>query len=115
NMVSYPLSAFEPVTSADLGTIQFSGYTLGLHYINAFLNVAGQYDVSGLKMTLDYTLAKNNDYEIITGNHKLLIEFVNQDNNHVTYSQQFSLETAAENEQVLTVSENNPLTIVFND
>ncbi|MFC4812012.1 hypothetical protein [Paenibacillus sp. GCM10023250] len=115
NMVSYPLSASGPVTKTDLGDIQFAGYTLGLHYINAFLSVAGLYDVNGLKMTLDYNLAKNNDYEVISGDHKLLIEFVNQDNNHVTYSQQFGLETAGENEQALAVSENNPLTISFSD
>ncbi|SFJ26497.1 hypothetical protein SAMN02799624_03907 [Paenibacillus sp. UNC496MF] len=115
NMVSYPMSASEPVTKSDLGDIQFAGYTLGLHYINAFLSVAGLYDVNGLKMTLDYSLAKNGDYEVISGDHKLLIEFVNQDNNHVTYSQQFGLETAGENEQALTVSEDNPLTISFSD
>ncbi|QHT63463.1 hypothetical protein GXP70_28265 [Paenibacillus lycopersici] len=115
NMVSYPLSDFTPVTSSDLGNIQFAGYTLGLHYINAFLNVAGQFDVNGLKMTLDYNLAKNNDYEVITGDHKLLIEFVNQDNNHVTYSKQFSLLSGAANDQVLTETKDSPLTIVFDN
>ncbi|QHW32578.1 hypothetical protein GZH47_18335 [Paenibacillus rhizovicinus] len=115
NMVSYPLSASAPVTSSDLGKIQFAGYTLGLHYINAFLSVAGQYDVNGLKMTLDYNLAKNNDYEVITGDHKLLVEFVNQDNNHLTYSKQFSLLTGAANDEVLVETEDSPLTIAFDN
>ncbi|MBM7566494.1 LEA type 2 family protein [Paenibacillus sacheonensis] len=115
NMVSYSLNAFTPVTSADLGSIPFAGYTFGMHYINAFLNVVGQYDVNGLKMTFDYDLEKNQDYEIITGDHKLLIEFINQDTNHVTYSKQFSLETGSDTEQALTISKNNPFSIVFTD
>lgn len=115
NMVSYPLTNEATATSSDLSKIQFAGYTLGLHYINAFLSVAGQYDVNGLKMTLDYNLTKNNDYEFITGDHKILVEFVNQDNNHVTYSQTFALETTTGNDQVLTISDDNPLTILFND
>lgn len=113
NMVSYALSAETPATSSDLGNIQFAGYTVGLHYINAFLNVAGAYQINGLKMTLDYNLAKNDDYEIIAGDHKLLVEFVNQDNNHVTYSKQFSLLTGAANEAVLTETKDSPLTIEF--
>ena len=104
NMVSYGFNASPAVISSDFNKISFAGYTLGLHNINAYMSVQGLYEVNGLKLGLNYDLAKNSDYEIITGDHKLLIEFVNQDSNQVTYEKQFALTTAGENEELLKES-----------
>ncbi|SFT25559.1 hypothetical protein [Paenibacillus sp. BC26] len=116
NMVSYPLSGTAgAVTSANLGEINFSGYKLGLHYINAFLNVQGEFDVAGLKMTMDYSLSKSTDYEVIAGDHKIEFEFVNQDNQQLTFSKQYSLNAAAEGGEQLKEATSTPLSLIFND
>ncbi|WP_308636663.1 hypothetical protein [Paenibacillus silvisoli] len=116
NMVSYPLSGTAgAVTSASLSDLNFAGYKLGLSYINAFLNVQGQFDVAGLKMTMDYSLSKSTDYEVIAGDHKIEFEFVNQDNQQLTFSKQFSLNAAAEGGEQLKEATSTPLTLLFND
>ncbi|MBP3966917.1 hypothetical protein [Paenibacillus lignilyticus] len=115
DMVSYPLTATATATTNNLSNIQFPGYTLGLNYINAFLNVTGDYQIAGMKMTMDSSLWKSTDYEVVAGDHKVLIEFVNQDNSKLTFSKQFSINAASENEEQLKEAINNPLTLVFND
>ena len=65
NMVSYGFNASPAVISSDFNKISFAGYTLGLHNINAYMSVQGLYEVNGLKLRLNYSLAKNSDYEII--------------------------------------------------
>lgn len=116
NPVSYSISgAASTTTQSTLKGIQFGGYALDLAHIRAFLSVTGLYNVEGLKLTGDYTLAKDTQYESITGEHKLLIEFVNNDSGKTTYSKQFALGSAGTGEELLKEAQNASITLSFND
>ncbi|QYR22093.1 hypothetical protein KZ483_03455 [Paenibacillus sp. sptzw28] len=114
--ISYSLSGSNgPSTKTQLTDINFAGYTLNLRHINAFLNVTGEFSVQGLKLTMDYSLVKDDQYDYIAGDHKLLIEFVNKDTSKVTYSKQYALATAGANEELLPEAKDLPLTVTFSD
>ncbi|MFC5653094.1 hypothetical protein ACFPYJ_29090 [Paenibacillus solisilvae] len=116
NPVSYSLNNQNTVpTKSDFTDIQFAGFNLTLHHIIASLNVSGQFSVEGLKMAMDYSLAKDTQYELITGDHKLMFEFVNKDNRQVTYTKQFGLLTAGTNEELLKEGESAPLEFTIAD
>ncbi|MBW7452697.1 hypothetical protein ACFOLF_19570 [Paenibacillus sepulcri] len=115
--VSYTLNGTDAQgTKQGLTGITFGGYTLDIHHVNAYLNVAGEYDVQGLKMMFDYNLSKDKQYDYIAGDHKLMFEFVNKDTLKTTYSKQYALGTAGTDEELLKeAAESTPLTIIFTD
>ncbi|MBW7475011.1 hypothetical protein K0T92_09660 [Paenibacillus oenotherae] len=114
--VSYSLTGItNPGTKSDLKDINFAGYTLSLAKIYAFLNIQGEMTVEGLKMTLDYSLIKDQQYDYIAGDHKLIFEFVNNDATKVTHSKQFALTTAGTNEEILKEATNTPLAFTMSD
>ena len=84
NPVSYALSNLNTTpTKSDFTDIQFAGFNLDLHHIIASLNVTGEFSVEGLKMAMDYSLSKDPQYDLITGDHKLMFELINNDNKKV--------------------------------
>ncbi|AJY74525.1 hypothetical protein [Paenibacillus beijingensis] len=116
NPVAYSISgAASATTQSSLTGIGFGGYMLDLKHIRAFLNTTGLYNVEGLKITADYTLAKDAQYESITGDHKLLIEFVNNDSSKTTYSKPFALSAPGTNEELLKEAQNTAITMTMND
>lgn len=114
--IRYSLTGISnPGTKTDIKDIYFAGYTLSLSRVYAYLGVQGEMTVEGLRMNMDYSLTKDSQYDYIAGNHKVLIEFVNNDTSKVTYSKQLALITAGENEEVLKEGINSPITIAMND
>lgn len=105
------LISTEPQNS--LANITIAGHDLSLKRVNTMLNVEGMYTVTGLKLLFNYDLIKNDSYDYVAGDHKIMIEFVDQDSNKATYSKLFSLgETEGDH---LKVGENVPHEIVFQD
>ena len=102
-------------TKSDFTDIQFAGFNLDLHHIIASLNVTGEFSVEGLKMAMDYSLAKDPQYDLITGDHKLMIELINNDSKKVTYTKQYGLLTAGTNEELLKEGENVSLEFTVAD
>ncbi|MFC4100370.1 hypothetical protein [Paenibacillus xanthanilyticus] len=113
--VAYSVSSSAPATKTELRNVNFAGYVLDLYRINAYLDVAGEFSVNGLKMVMDYTLKKDAQYEYIAGDHKVMFEFVNDDDQKVTYSKQFALTSAASGEEWLKEAITSPLSMVFQD
>ncbi len=100
--VKYKLTDEQNTTvKKDLKNIQIAGYELTLDRVNAVLDVSGLYTVNGLKLNFDYSLAKDSSYDYIAGNHKVMIEFVDQGTNKTTYFKQFALGTPKEGEKAL--------------
>lgn len=113
---SYSLTGkTNPGTKTDIKDISFGGYTLNLSKVYAFINVTGDMNVEGLKMTMDYSLVKNPEYDYVAGDHKLLLEFVNKDTTQVTYSKQFALTNPGADEELLKEALNTPLAFTMND
>ncbi|MFD0714939.1 hypothetical protein [Paenibacillus sp. GCM10027626] len=115
--VYYALSTnTEQPVKKDFKDIKFAGYSLDLSKVRNSLDVSGQsFSVNGVKMTMDYTLAKDKQYESIAGDHKLMFEFISGDIGNAKYTTQFSLMTAGENEKLLKEATNAPLSFVFED
>lgn len=98
-----------------LTDIPLPGYDLSLHRVNAILNVEGMYTVTGLKLLFDYNLEREESYDYIAGDHKLMIEFVDQGSGKATYSKQFSLTVPANGEERLQEAINQSMEIKFED
>ena len=97
--------------------VNIGGYKLSLTKTKAFLNATGTYTVEGLKLETEYTLKRDQQYEAVAGNHKIVVEFVNQDTNKLTFSKTFNLGSATSGgtDEVLKEGDNLPLKMVFND
>jgi len=113
--VYYALTSVNQPAKKELTDINFAGYKLDLNKIKTALNITDQFSVTGLRMTLDYSLNKDKQYESVAGDHKLLFEFVNEDKGKATVTAEYSITTAGENEKLLKEATNAPLTIIFND
>ncbi|SDS98000.1 hypothetical protein SAMN05444162_2758 [Paenibacillaceae bacterium GAS479] len=116
--ISYQLASkgIEEAQSS-LKEIKFGGYTLDLQRVKAYLNVEGIYDVKGLSISADYTLTRDEQYEAIAGDHKVLFEFVNGDSMQTKYSKQYAIGTAGKDEEVLkeTAGVNNQIVLNMDD
>ncbi|MBD2845852.1 hypothetical protein IDH44_11675 [Paenibacillus sp. IB182496] len=106
-----------PTLDTDLEDISFSAYSLSLRDIVANLHVTGAFSVEGIRLELDYDLAVDNAYDFVSDGHKLLLEFVNQDQIGTTYSHEVELFEAAEGSgaPVMIEGTNKPLELIFND
>ncbi|CAH1193097.1 hypothetical protein PAECIP111893_00384 [Paenibacillus plantiphilus] len=102
-------------TKTDFKDIEFAGYKLNLSKIFTTLNVQGLYTVDGIKMTLNYNLNKNAEYDYVAGEHKLLFEFINNDTAKTTYSKQYGITAASENEDTLKETNDSTLTFTISD
>lgn len=98
-----------------LENISFAGHQLSLKKVNAMLYVTGMYTVSGLKLSLDYTLIKDNTYDLVTGDHNLMIEFVDQSAGKVTYSKKLALNSTQTDNTVLKLGKDMPIELIFED
>ncbi|GBG08013.1 hypothetical protein PAT3040_02580 [Paenibacillus agaridevorans] len=96
-----------------LSNIAVAGHELTLKRVNTMLNVEGMYTVTGLKLLFNYDLLKNENYDYIAGDHKIMIEFVDQDSSKATYSKVYSL--GSSEGDYLKVGEGVPHEIVFQD
>ncbi|WP_313996958.1 hypothetical protein [uncultured Paenibacillus sp.] len=113
--VAYKMANAETAVENKLTDIRFSAYTLSLKNVTSQLSVSGQFNVEGVKLYLDYDLAVNKSYDYIAGEHKVLLEFVDQETTKATYSKEFALIKAAENQTALKEGKMIPLEIVYND
>jgi len=117
-LASYKLGANN---LADINTsfqnIQLAGYTVSLSKFLTQLKVGGGFNVEGVYTKLNYSLKKDEQYDYIAGDHKLVIEFVNQDSLKAAYSKVFTLGDVAEGSQdeVLKEGTGLPLDVLFND
>jgi hypothetical protein len=116
-IVSYNFEGEKP---AELNTsfknINVAGYDLSLNNLRVSLNSSGGYNVDGLNMTFDYTLAKSVEYEYVAGDHKLVVEFINNDDRKLTFTKTYAF-TAAEGSQndILKVGTNLSMTTAFEE
>jgi hypothetical protein len=94
--------------------IKLGGYTLDLQHVKAYLNVEGAFDVQGLALSADYTLTRDEQYESIAGDHKLLLEFVNGDDLKATYTKQLAIGTAGTDEELLKETAGVSTQTIFN-
>ncbi|MHA7967138.1 hypothetical protein ACX93W_23755 [Paenibacillus sp. CAU 1782] len=114
--VKYNLGNLEVSNSQkSLLNVPFAGYNFSMKRVNALLNVTGMYTVTGLKLTFDYDLVKNTNYDYIAGDHKLLIEFVDQSSGTPTYSKQFTFGTPENGETKIEEALNRSQEIIFED
>lgn len=114
--VKYALNLEKPAEAQkSLEDILIAGNKLSLKKINALLHVTGLYTVSGVKLQFDYSLTKDTTYDVITGDHKLLVEFVDQSAGHTTYSKQFELNATQTEGPTLKVGSDIPYELIFED
>ncbi|RAP73954.1 hypothetical protein [Paenibacillus montanisoli] len=102
-------------TKTDFNNLTVGDYTLSFRQFNAFLNVSGGFDVLGIKLQLNADVKRNGIYEDVTDDHKLIIEFVNQDSNKATYSKVLSFKTGEQGTVELREGTGMPVTITFDD
>ncbi|ALS26070.1 hypothetical protein IJ21_06380 [Paenibacillus sp. 32O-W] len=114
--VSYSLSGNgDTGIDTDLKNIALAGHELSLQKIRAQLRVISGFTVEGIDLSTQYTLTQNEEYDVIAGERKIMIEFVNQDSHQVTYSKTFTIDKEAEGQEMLKKGTNVPLTITFAD
>ncbi|PZD97821.1 hypothetical protein DNH61_00745 [Paenibacillus sambharensis] len=116
NPVSYRVINQVPSINSTLNEITFSAYTLGLKNMRANLNVSGMYQVDGVKLEFDYDLATDEQFDYVAGEHKIMIEFVDQEKAQATYSKTFDLlKASGDNQPFLKTGTDIPMEIAFND
>jgi len=114
--VSYTLKNSDAsVVKNSLKDIQFAGYKVALDQLHAYINVSSGFTVNGIRLNLTYDLVKDAKYDYIAGDHKILVEFVDQSAMKATYSKLFSLKAGEANTTLLKEGMNQSLTIDFDD
>ncbi|GIQ64013.1 hypothetical protein PACILC2_25810 [Paenibacillus cisolokensis] len=114
--VAYTLSGSGGTEVApDLKNILFAGHELSFSKIRAQLKVSSGFTVEGIELSTQYSLKQNDEYDIIAGDRKIMIEFVNQDNQQVTFSKTYTIDKQEEGQEMLKKGADLPLTIVFTD
>ncbi|MFC4777834.1 hypothetical protein ACFO9Q_13630 [Paenibacillus sp. GCM10023252] len=99
----------------ELLNIPIAGNILSFKRVQAYLNVTGDFNVSGLRINLNYDYLRDEKYDYVAGDHQLQIEFVDQGTNKTTYSKTFALKANDTNTPVLNEAVDQSLTIDFED
>lgn len=101
--------------SKSLKNIMLAGYEFNMSRVHSSLYVTGMFDVKGVRLSFDYSLLADSSYDYITGDHKLMIEFVDQGINKTKYSKQFAIGSGKEGEDVFAVSDESSIEVIFED
>lgn len=114
--VNYQLGKEEATTNTTLQHVSFASYDLSIQKARAELQVNGGFNVEGIQLKMEYTLSKDTQYDFVAGEHKVMLEFINNDNKKATYTKTFNL-MAVEGAQGELLKEGTaiPLTVLFND
>ena len=111
-IVSYRLNGEKPAAvKTDFQHIKIAGFDISLNNIRAGLRSSGGYNVDGMNLNMDYTLARETEYDYTAGDHKLVIEFVNNDNQKLTFKKSYSF-TATEGSQNEILKEGKDLALL---
>ncbi|CAM3695271.1 hypothetical protein COLU111180_03455 [Cohnella lubricantis] len=117
--VKYRIYKAASAPKNDLVDIPFLNYNLSMSKIYATKNVslsgAGDFLNDGIRFQFDYDLAAETNVEQIADDHKLVLEFVNDDLIGATYTKTFVLDNAEDGEEELEVGQGKTKTIVFED
>jgi hypothetical protein len=112
-LVSLDISETAPQES--LESIRFNGYTLSMRKLYTHLNVTSGFTIDGIKLNMEYDLERETEYDAVAEAHKLVIEFVDQDQAKAAYTKEFALGEGEEGEEVLKLGLQQPKSIVFED
>ncbi|MEK3883916.1 hypothetical protein [Paenibacillus sp. PL2-23] len=113
--VKYKLNFDSTAINTSFSNIAIGGYELSLSKIHASLHVTGMFTVSGVKLQTNYSLKRDKSYDLIAGDHKVLVEFVDQNTGKPTYSKQFGIGATQAQETILKPTEDGTLEIIFED
>lgn len=115
-MVAYQLDGAGSAVQTGLDKLQLAGHNLSLTKLYAQLKVTGSFDVEGINLKMNYSLEKDPQYDYVAGDHKITVEFVNNDSLKATYAKSFALAAAeGSQDEVLKTGTFIPLSITFSD
>lgn len=115
NPVSHQLRNADKPVKSDFADVRFGPYHFTFRNILATLNVAGLYDVTGVKLELSYDMEIDESYDVIAGEHQLVFEFVDQDPAKATYEKAFKINAKDDDQVTLKPGEFIDLQIVYDD
>lgn len=111
-IVSYRLNGEKPAAvKTDFQHIKIAGFDISFNNVRANLRSSGGYNVDGMNLNMDYTLTRETEYDYTAGDHKLVIEFVNNDNQKLTFKKSYSF-TATEGSQNEILKEGKDLALL---
>ncbi|CAM4371788.1 hypothetical protein L1N85_07900 [Paenibacillus alkaliterrae] len=102
-------------TKQDLINLSFMNYSLNMRKLYATLSVSDGFNVDGINLSFQYDLIKDLQYQENAESHKLLIEFIDQGANKVTYSKEFTVGNDVGKDDSLIEGKDITKMIKFND
>lgn len=111
--VAYNMKTETETINNTMQNIEFGGYSLDITEINSDIKIENDFLYKGIELNLKYNLTKDDSYQFVPKDQKVVVEFVDQGSAKATYSKEFTLGT--NDEDNLDVGLNIRLPIFYAD